>query len=246
MKMLLIHIRLSLSQLRWCLGLMLILNVLALAGTWIAHTLHVTGYGVKAALQLLDLERENTVVTWYSSMLLLLVAIMSVVCFRTDWQRFHHWRDRTLSYGWLVLSMVFVTLSLDEIGSFHETIGDTAAFNSFGSFSGWAVFYIVVMAVGVFMLTFSLARLIRSKWSAVYAVAGLLLFLSNPLQENYEIAAFRAAPDPALWVRPISLLLLEEGQRSLPQAASLFPRLLTCAIAPSSRQATASPLLHRI
>lgn len=140
MKKLLIHIHLSPTQLRWCLGTILAINLLVLAGTWAANALHVKGYGVSTALRLLDLATENTIVTWYSSMLLLSVAIMSAVCFSADWQRFHDWRNRYLSYGWLVFSMIFVTLSLDEIGSFHETIGDTKAFNSFSSYSGWAFF----------------------------------------------------------------------------------------------------------
>ena len=87
MKKLLIHIRLSLAQLRWCLGAILAANLLVLAGTWAAHALHVKSYGFKMALRLLDLARENTIATWYSSMLLLSVAVMSAVCFSADWQR---------------------------------------------------------------------------------------------------------------------------------------------------------------
>ena len=87
MKKLLIHIRLSLAQLRWCLGAILAANLLVLAGTWAAHALHVKSYGLKTALRLLDLARENTIATWYSSMLLLSVAVMSAVCFSADWQR---------------------------------------------------------------------------------------------------------------------------------------------------------------
>lgn len=222
MKKLLIHIRLSPTQLRWCLGSILAINLLVLAGTWAANALHVKGYGLSTALRLLDLAMENTIVTWYSSMLLLSVAIMSAVCFSADWQRFHDWRDRYLSGGWLVFSMIFVTLSFDEIGSFHETIGDTRAFNIFDGYSGWALFYIVILLVGGFMLTFSFVRLIRSKWSVAFAVAGLLLFLSNPLQENYEIAAYQSAPDPDLWVRPLSLLLLEEGSEIIASTCFLI------------------------
>ncbi|MFD3002463.1 hypothetical protein ACFS7Z_18975 [Pontibacter toksunensis] len=211
MKKFLFIIRLSRNQLWLCLGAMLVLNLLVLAGTWVARTLQVTDHGLRSGLRLLDLANENTIATWYSSMLLLSVALMSAICFRADWQRFQHWREKYLSYGWLLFCMIFVTLSLDEVGSFHETIGNTAAFKVFDSNSGWMLFYVVILLVGGFMFTFSFVRLIRSKWSVAFAVAGLLLFLSNPLQEHYEIAAYMAAPDPTLWVRPISLLLLEEG-----------------------------------
>ena len=211
MKKLSVNICLSPKQIRLGLGIILAANLLVLSGTWAAHVIQIKSYNRQSAIQLLNLANENTFATWYSSMLLLSVALMSAVCFKADWQRFEHWRDRYLSYGWLVFSMIFVTLSFDEIGSFHETIGDTAALNIFDSYSGWALFYVAVMLVGGFMLTFSFVRLIRSKWSVSFAVAGLLLFLSNPLQESYEIAAYMAAPDPELWVRPVSLLLLEEG-----------------------------------
>lgn len=240
MKKLLVHIRLSPAQLRWCLVAILAANLLVLAGTWAAHALHVKAYSFKTALRLLDLARENTITTWYSSMLLLSVAIMSAVCFSADWQRFHRWRDKYLSGGWLLFSMIFVTLSFDEIGSFHETIGDTKAFNSFGGYSGWALFYIVILLVGGFMLTFSFVRLIRSGWSVVFAVAGILLFLSNPLQENYEIAAFRAAPDPSLWVRPIQLLLLEEGSEIFASTCFLIATV-TYALYITKQQTTSLP-----
>ncbi|MCJ8165338.1 hypothetical protein MKJ04_10825 [Pontibacter sp. E15-1] len=215
-------LRLSIATLRFYLGVLLVTNLAVLLGTWAAHTLPEQRYSIRMVLHLLNLAKENTVATWYSSMLLLSVALMSVVCFLADWQRFSQWRERVLSYGWLGFSLIFTVLSFDEIGSFHETIGDTEVMNTFGSNTGWNAFYGVIALVGLFMLAFSILRLARSGWAAAFAVVGLLLFLSNPLQENYEVSAYRAAPDPSLWVRPIWLLLLEEGSEIIASTCFLF------------------------
>jgi hypothetical protein len=63
------------------------------------------------------LATENVLAAWYSSMLLLAVAVGAVAAYtiRTQVQvaRTPPW----LRYGWLVIAAVFALLSLDEIGS---------------------------------------------------------------------------------------------------------------------------------
>ncbi|WP_108212699.1 hypothetical protein [Pontibacter mucosus] len=194
-----------------------------LAGTWVAQ-LSETDH--KTMLHLLNLAKENTIATWYSSKLLLLTSAISAVCFMADRQRAGSLREKTLSYGWVFFSIVFLLLSLDEIGSYHETIGDASVFNLFGKQTGWTVFYILILLVGGFMLSFSVVILVRSKRTALLSFIGLLLLLSNPLQENYEINSYRAAPDPAQWVRPLGLLLLEEGSEIFASSCFLLSTVI--------------------
>ena len=49
------------------------------------------------------------------------------------------------------------------------------------------------------------------KYALLLAIIGVLLFLSNPLQENFEIGAMRNSAHPETWRRPSIFLLLEEG-----------------------------------
>ncbi len=37
--------------------------------------------------------------------------------------------NKYINAGWLILSLIFFTLSFDEMGSFHEYIGGTAFLN---------------------------------------------------------------------------------------------------------------------
>lgn len=110
-----------------------------------------------------------------------------------------------------LLCLVFATLSLDELGSFHETIGDTGLFEIFGKSEGWQVFYILIMLVGVFMILFSWVRLRRVPVATLLMIIGALLLLSNPMQEDFEIETMRSSPNPLLWKRPVIFILLEEG-----------------------------------
>ena len=47
--------------------------------------------------------------------------------------------------------------------------------------------------------------------ATAFMVVGVLLLLSNPLQENFEIESMQNLGDPSQWKRPVIYLLLEEG-----------------------------------
>jgi hypothetical protein len=73
------------------------------------------------------------------------------------------------------------------------------------------LFYILVALVGLFMLGFSILKLRKVKWALIFLLMGLLLYLSNPFQEYFEIETMRSSAIDETWKRPVHLLLLEEG-----------------------------------
>ncbi len=192
-----------------------------LAGSWafdfyyyqILKSQWADGSAVKYFLLQLNLATENVVATWYSSMLLLAVAVMSFVCFRLQRQELVKGRENNLSYGWLLFCFLFALLSLDEIGSLHENIGQLNALNPHGDFPlGWVVILsIPIGCVAVLMLAFCWMQVKRAPWAVVFAVTGILLFVSIPVHEYFEVRAMELSPNPLTWQRPVRFLLLEEG-----------------------------------
>ncbi|MEP7253314.1 MAG: hypothetical protein ABI683_13065 [Ginsengibacter sp.] len=204
-----------------------LLNIFFLAGTSIHHVYGDKIGGILGFILLqLDLAFENVLSAWYSSMLLFLVAIVCILCFTIDSKRFKKKVDSYINFGWIILSLVFATLSLDELGSFHETIGDTSLFEIFGRTEGWEVFYILIMIVGGFMILFSWVRLRRVPLATVFMILGALLLLSNPLQENFEIETMQNSANPLQWRRPVIFLLLEEGSEIFATLCFLVSMLL--------------------
>lgn len=187
------------------------INILLLAGTFIFNTSHIQYFRET------DLASENVFAAWYSSMLLLLSAVLSFYCFMMDECRIEQKSRRVWNFGWLVYTAAFAALSFDELGSIHEHIGNFTAFKQAGNLvaetkdSGWLFFYIIVGVVSLFMLMFSILKLKDVRWSLLLLVTGLLLYLSNPFQEYFEIETMRAAGGEQSWRRPVILLLLEEG-----------------------------------
>ncbi|RNI21855.1 hypothetical protein [Rufibacter latericius] len=218
------EIRLPKRQLVIFLALIFFLNLVFIAGTWV-FTWYYNSFTFVSreefqvvfqkptflVLSQFNLASENVVATWYSSMLLLISGLGCLLCFISDTVSFTQAKEKALSYGWLGLSFIFILLSVDEVGSFHETIGDSAVFSVFGNDFVWAAFYFLIALVGLYMVGFGLIRLRSNNIAFLASAVGVLLFLSNPFQEYIEIKAYEEAANPASWHRPIGLLLLEEG-----------------------------------
>lgn len=200
---------------KWIIGL----DILFLIGTWLHHSKLVFQHRHTMNLLLLqfNLGLENVAASWYSSMLLFLIAVMAGLCYLADRQRFDKPKERILNTGWLFIVLAFTMLSFDEMGSFHESIGDSALFKEMGAgkMSGWIVFYIAGGLVAAFMIAFFLMKFKGNKKVLLFAVAGFLLYVSNPFQEKFEHYTWDNSPDPANWHRPAFFLLLEEGSELL-------------------------------
>ena len=108
------------------------------------------------------LATENVVAAWYSSMLLLTVAIAAVIAFACDRRQSHRGLERAIDAGWLVIAGCFALLSLDEIGSLHERIGMVTRGDS--APNGWV--YALAVPIGLialFMAAFAWLRLRRAR-----------------------------------------------------------------------------------
>ena len=157
---------------------------------------------VSKTLFQLQLQTENTVAVWYSSMLLLLVAVGCVVCFCAD--RGDVGIRQRLRYGWLVLALIFAALSLDELGTLHERVPFPSGMVS------WVIWLgPFIVAVPLYMLLFGWFHVRRSLAAVVLLAAGVGCLASIPLQEHIEISVYESKGYD--WRRPIGLVLLEEG-----------------------------------
>ncbi|WP_132055796.1 hypothetical protein [Pseudocnuella soli] len=200
-------------RVRQCLWVLLVVALFFLAGTSFHH-LYFNSFPYNWQQMLvsqMSLAIENVAAAWFSSMLLLIAGLLSLGAYRSDVQQFGGGWQRVVSVGWLFMAAIFFLLSFDEMGSVHETIGDTSVFATLSNGSGWFLFEILVGLVGLLMVAFGWMRLRRVPLALVLFFAGVLMYLSNPFQEKLEINSYRSAADPLLWKRPLGLLLLEEG-----------------------------------
>lgn len=158
------------------------------------------------------LATENVVAAWYSSMLLLGVAVLAFVAFSADGRR----GRSSLRYGWLCLAAAFVVLSFDEIGSIHERFSLMPLLSQTTLYeTNWTVALAVpILGVAVFLLAFAWAHVRRVTHAAWLIAAGVACYLLNPVFETAELALLRAGGTATgTWQRHVHdvLLVLEEG-----------------------------------
>ncbi len=208
--------------LKWVVGI----NIFFLIGTWLHAEKIIFPTSVTAQWWLVELNfaKENIAAAWYSSMLFFTTGIVAALCFWADMQRTDNKKGRFLNYGWLIIASIFAMLSFDEMGSFHEMIGQTPLFKKAGSGIGGGkyFFFTLIAAVAIFMVTFFFLKFRKDKLAFLLTVTGVLLFLSNPLQERFEINSYRNSLDPQNWHRPFFYLLLEEGSEIFASFCFLF------------------------
>ena len=221
------------TLLKW----LVVLNFVFLAGTWAHHTgfFHFKKPTALLLLAQCNLGKENVAASWYSSMLFLVTGLVAFYCCWADWVKSTNYKGRVLSMGWMVMAGIFMLLSFDEMGSFHEMIGETSLLKSTGSGkrAGWYAFYFVCALVALFMIVFFVYRFRKNKTTLLLTIVGVLFFVSNPIQEKFEIHSWRNAADPSTWKRPVIFLLMEEGSEIFASFFFLFS-FLTYAITASS------------
>jgi len=159
-------------------------------------------------LTYLDLGHEDNVGAWLSSMLLLLIAAVAMLCFLADRDSSRGW----LRAGWLLSAFIFTGLSFTEMGSIHERLPN----HLFATYQvtnpvRWVIWLgPVILAIPVFMSAFAWLRLRRIPGALGPMIGGILFLSSIPLQELLEQNMIAAAGDE-VFVRRILFLILEEG-----------------------------------
>ncbi|TSA37877.1 MAG: hypothetical protein D4R65_00040 [Verrucomicrobiaceae bacterium] len=199
-------------------------NIVLSLGTMVFNRLweHITEYRgivqsfINFFLVQFNLSTENVVSSWYSSMVLLAVAVGSVIAFAADRNagidaKSHRW----LSFGWLLFGAVFAGLSFDEMASFHERLGMLSQLNFWGQGAlGWAYAMApAIVIVALFMLAFGWFHVRRVRPAFWLIVLGVALFVSDPVLEQVEMLLLQAGAPPGSWARFAhdALVIIEEG-----------------------------------
>jgi hypothetical protein len=147
----------------------------------------------------MNLASEQNLASWFSSMLLAMIALLAATCFLLDRKESEH---RWLAYGWALMALIFVALSFDELGSLHERLRLP------GGWAGFVLWYAPVVAVlPLYLGLFAFFRMRRNRIALLCMFLGSLAFASIPLQEYFEVEVDRGED----WQRPILHILLEEG-----------------------------------
>jgi hypothetical protein len=215
MKKLLINVQASSNQLRLALLVAISINFCFIIGTWLCNTINLASqtYFIGFLLRESNLAWENTLATWYSSMLLLVVALLAIICFIVDRQNNTNRNKNFLNYGWIIISLIFTGLSLDEIGSIHESLGNIGFFLSLGIKEALLsnTFYALIMLVGLFMAAFGFLKFKKNKWAIIFGIAGVVLFITLPLQERLEWSNAIWDANTNNYDRSAYSIIIEEG-----------------------------------
>jgi hypothetical protein len=215
MKNLPVNIHASSRQIYSTLLVMISINFCLLIGTLLCNTVDLNEHSffISFLLRESNLAWENTLATWYSSMLLLIVALLAVLCFVVDRQARDNRFGNFLNYGWIIISLIFTGLSLDEIGSIHESIGNIDFFRSLGVKEALLsnTFYGLILIVGLFMAAFGFLKFKKNKWAIFFGVFGILLFITVPLQERLEWSNAVWDADTKVYDRSAYSIIIEEG-----------------------------------
>lgn len=147
---------------------------------------------VRLFVRLIDLDQEGNIPTWYSSLTLLLCAVLSsFIGMAKKRLRDPHAR------GWLALSLLFLYLSIDEASAIHEIISDgldytmqwTEEIFFYYTWIVLAIVGVVILAVASRKLLAELPVTIRNRFvlgAALYVGGALVLeVIGNYYEEIY-------------------------------------------------------------
>lgn len=107
-----------------------------------------------------DLDEEESLGTWFSSLILLLASLLSLFQARAHATAGQRWY-------WLLLAAGFCLLSLDEVAGFHEFVNTMAEDTHWTSFA-----LVLVAALGLAFLPFLFSLPATTRWLLV--LAGLI------------------------------------------------------------------------
>jgi hypothetical protein len=210
----------SINRLRSLIIIAIALNLFFLGGTsyvnWIFSrpdrlSTVLDNHTISYILSRFTLSSENTLATWYSSLLLLITGLLALICFLMDASKNALAHKKGFRFGWIILSGIFLLLSLDEIGSFHENAGKFTSLDLKGDSSWEEALAIPIVIVVGFIVSFAWLQRQKSWLTFVFLLLGTLLFATIPFQEHLEMQMWKEVDRAENWHRPIVFTLMEEG-----------------------------------
>ena len=159
---------------RWLMGLALALNLIGLAARALEKLL---GYDNTVFVRFVDVSREANITSWFSSVLLLIGALLILLI-----ARLKNLEKDTFARHWAFMAYVFFFLSLDEAARIHEaTIEPLRTFlNTSGIFYyAWVIIAIpVLLILAIFYAKFVFSLPGKTRNQFIFAA---VLFLSGAL-----------------------------------------------------------------
>lgn len=157
-----------------------------------------------------NLTSENTLATWYSSMMQFGAGLLALLCYLA---REDTGESRSLKWGWLMLALIFTALSIDEFGSLGDNTSGISSSALFGvatwEFKRWILSGLLLL----FMLIFLLREMKLFSSAFWLMIVGTLLLLSMPFQQYFETKMWNTNEEA--WTRPLSWALAAEGAELL-------------------------------
>jgi hypothetical protein len=174
-------------------------------------------------LRLFDVGEERSIPTWFESVLFLLCSILLAVIAIAKRQR----NDR-YSLHWGVLSIILLLLSLDEVASIHEAIGQQSerllhAVTGFTPGGAISFFWVVPGAIFVFIVLLAYLRFLANlprTTRRLFLFAGALFVLGALGIEMLTAQVVSSSGSIANWIESSSGGMIGQG------SASAIPTIL--------------------
>jgi hypothetical protein len=198
--------------------------LITLAGLAARFAMYMWGVeGYLEALRIFDVGEERSIPTWFESIQFLLCSILLAVVAVAKKQR----NDRYILH-WSVLSIILMLLSLDEVASIHEAIGQQSErllHSITGLTPSGAITFFWVVPGTIFVVIVLLAYLrfladLPRSTRRLFLFAGVLFVLGALGLEMLTAQVMSSSSSIADWVASSS------GGMVGPESASAIPKIL--------------------
>jgi len=194
-----------------------LINYLLVAGTWLFVSYYrdpsfewQANPWTRFVLIQLDLAAPNVAANWYASMLLLAVATAAVLCFVLDRSRSPTWPGRCTVWGWLLLALLFMLLSIDQMGSLHERLVSEVPV-PFGQDEPLGIG--PSAAIALLILAFGWMHARGVPWFFPFLLLGVTRLFSLSLHEQTTSTLVEVAQETSAWtMRELAVVLQESAK----------------------------------
>ncbi len=148
------------------IGILVTAHLMGLCSTFLFNHNYVFGL-----VPMFDLDEEQNIPTWYSSVSLLLSSLLlGMIAYKTDRQK------KSYYYNWAILAGIFLFLSIDEFALLHE--GFTNPLRETLNLSGYLYFAWVIpyslLLIGLMIFYYKFLLSLPAKTRNNFILAGLM------------------------------------------------------------------------